>query len=160
MHPLQILAAMTNQIRKLLMAKDFVESPHGSQWQTGARYDFFKSRISPAIQNYDRTLLEHLEGWEGLLAVASDDMTERAKKKSSKIRTDLMILKNPQNPYPVYQLLLKSDRFAKSELLSAVEHLHQADLKLKRSGQRPQLILEEFILKLCGSGQKTEAAAS
>jgi DNA polymerase-3 subunit delta len=149
-HPLQILAAITNQVRKLLLAKDFVASSHGSSWRTGIKFEEFKRRTVPAIQKYDRELLDPQEAWDGMmLKTAGGDNQNGDAKKKRKPATDLVIVKSPKNPYPVYQMLLKSEGFTADELVAALECLSQADLRLKSTGQRPKLILEATILRIC-----------
>jgi len=154
MHPLQILAALTNQIRRLLLVKGFVESVHGRKWHAAVRYDYFKSNIMPALQDYDRDLLNQLEKWNGaLLNDANQDGQKQKKKgtkKSSLAAADLIVVKNPNNPYPVYQMLLKSEMFTTDELISAMEFLSKTDLKLKSTGQNPKFLLEEAIFFICG----------
>jgi DNA polymerase-3 subunit delta len=156
-HPLQLLAAILNQIRKLLVVKDFVESPHGGDWHGGASFGDFKHRIMPAIQAFDGAFLKQLEEWEKILS-GNDAANskkgegrgpERKKKKREKSASDLVIAKNPNNPYPVYQMLIKSDRFTKQELLNALECLNAADVRFKTGGQHPKLILEEAIFRIC-----------
>ncbi|MBL7178735.1 MAG: DNA polymerase III subunit delta [Pseudomonadota bacterium] len=155
LHPLQLLAAITNQIRKLLLVKGFVESSHDSNWHAGAGYDYFKSHVMPAIQVYDRALLNQIEAWESMVAndAGADDRNrgKRETKKKDKLTTDLLIAKNPNNPYPVYLLFQKSERFTTDELMAALECLSRADMRMKSTGQRPKLILEEAILKICRS---------
>ncbi len=153
LHPLQILAAVSNQIRKLLLVRGFVESSHGSSWHADIKFEEFKRRIMPAIQAYDRELLNQLEAWDGVMLKSAGANDERipkgGPKKKRKPVTDLEIVKNPKNPYPVYQMLLKSERFTTGDLVAAFECLSQADLRLKSTGQRPKLILEEAILRIC-----------
>jgi DNA polymerase-3 subunit delta len=149
-HPLQILSALTNQIRKLLMVKDFVESPHGSGWQAGCSYHQFKNRIMPEIIAYDRELLDQIGQWEDM--ISGDGTSEEpkpAKKSKKKVTTDLSLARNPKNPYPVYQLLLKSERFSSADLEVALEMLSEADFQLKSGGQSPKLIVENAIFHIC-----------
>ena len=106
----------------------------------------------PSILEYDKVLLQTLEKWEQseLSSEDVDPVSVRSKaKKKRKIQTDLMLARNPKNAYPVYQLLKKSDRFSKSELMAAVEHLNETDIQLKTSSQDPRLILERLVLKIC-----------
>ncbi|MBW2598107.1 MAG: hypothetical protein JRC55_05680, partial [Deltaproteobacteria bacterium] len=153
LHPLQVLAAITNQIRRLLLVKDFVKSPHGREWHGGVPFHEFKSRIMPAIQAYDADLQGQLETWDRmLLKQAGKDnqpLKPKGKKKKSRPGTDLVIAKNPKNPYPVYQMLLKSERFAMDELIAVLELLSQTDLSLKSTRQNPRLLLERLILFIC-----------
>jgi DNA polymerase-3 subunit delta len=153
LHPLQVLAAITNQIRRLLLVKDFVKSSHGREWYGGIPFHEFKSRIMPAIQAYDGDLLGQLETWDRMLSKHTGEDNQPSKNKDKKKKTgpdtDLVIAKNPKNPYPVYQMLLKSERFTTDELIAILESLGQTDLRLKSTGQKPRLILEKLILFIC-----------
>ena len=153
LHPLQVLAAITNQIRRLLLVKDFVESPHGQEWHKGILFHDFKSRIMPAIQAYDDDLQGQLETWDRMLSkhTGKDNQPSKtkSKKKTPRPLTDLVIAKNPKNPYPVYQMLLKSERFRTDELIAILELLSQTDLNLKSTGKNPRLLLEKLILFIC-----------
>ncbi|UCF93965.1 MAG: hypothetical protein JSW39_07330 [Desulfobacterales bacterium] len=154
-HPLQILTAVANQIRKLLLVKDFVESSYGTGWQAACPYRHFENNIMPAIAAYDQDLLHHIESWEDLpTADGTEAPAARAFRKRRKARTDLLIAKSPKNTYPVYQLLKKSENFAKQDLMEAVATLTEADLMLKSSGQPPKLILEDAILRICRSAPR------
>ena len=53
-HPLQILSALANQVRKLLVAKDFVHSQWGQPWTSGVSYPLFQKRVMPGIQAFDQ----------------------------------------------------------------------------------------------------------
>jgi len=94
-----------------------------------------------------------LETWDRMLSkhTGKDDQASKTKGKKKKPRTatDLVIAKNPKNPYPVYQMLLKSERFAMDELIAVLELLSQTDLSLKSTGQNPRLLLERLILFIC-----------
>jgi DNA polymerase-3 subunit delta len=152
-HPLQVFTALINQVRKLLLAKDFVASPFGGDWQAACPYDYFQKRVIPRIVEYDRNLLDHLSHWQTML----NDGTEtrktgsrvKSKKKKSKLTTDLVVAQNPKNAYPIYQLLKKSERFSKEELINAFETLNAADQKLKTGGPAARLVLEKAILGIC-----------
>jgi len=153
LHPLQVLAAITNQMRRLLLVKGFVESPHGREWHGGIQFHQFKSRIMSAIQAYDADLLGQFETWDQMLSKQTGKDNQRSKNKNTKKKsrpiTDLVIAKNPKNPYPVYQMLLKSEMFTTDELITVLESLGQTDLRLKSTGQKPRLILEKLIFFIC-----------
>ena len=51
----------------------------------------------------------------------------KPKGKKKKPVSDLPIAKDPKNAYPIYLLLKKSERFSKSELITAFEMLNSAD---------------------------------
>ncbi|MGD8892462.1 MAG: hypothetical protein PVF94_05485, partial [Desulfobacterales bacterium] len=113
----------------------------------------FKSRIMPAIQAYDSDLLGQFETWDQLLSKQTGKDNQPSKNKNAKKKgrpiTDLVIAKSAKNPYPVYQMLLKSEMFTTDELIAVLESLGQADLRLKSTGQKPRLILEKLILFIC-----------
>ena len=152
-HPLQILAALTNQVRRLLLAKDFSESTHGRIWSDSCTYNQFQSQVVPAMVAYDQQLLEELDGWRQKLdsgATPVEGKTSRARKGASKKTVDLLVANNPKNAYPLYLMLQKSGRFSKSELLRATQALLDTDRHLKSSAQDPKLVLEWLIMHLCG----------
>jgi DNA polymerase-3 subunit delta len=147
-HPLQIFAAIVNQTRRLILAKDFTNSPQAKGWHAGVTFTLFQQNIMPSIVVYDRTMLETLEDWEnsGSQTMAAD---QDKPEKKIKIKTDLLLARNPKNAYPVYQLLKKSERYSKSELIAAFNHLNEADRQLKISAQNPKFILERLIFRIC-----------
>jgi len=152
-HPLQVFTALINQVRKLLLVKDFVASPFGSAWQAACPYDYFQKRVIPSIVEYDRSLLDHLGAWQTMLDDDSHPQKSatraKSKKKKNKLTTDLLIAKNPKNAYPIYQLLKKSERFSKQELIQAFETLNAADKALKTGGAGARLVIEKVILEIC-----------
>jgi DNA polymerase-3 subunit delta len=147
-HPLQVLTAIVNQIRKLILAKDFAQSSHAKGWHADISYTHFQQSIMASVVAYDQSLLEILQNWEDSRSHAEDVDQGKARKKR-KIQTDLRLASNPKNAYPVYQLLKKSERFSKAELMAAVGNLHETDAQLKISAQNPKLILERLIFRIC-----------
>jgi DNA polymerase-3 subunit delta len=151
-HPLQIFAAIINQIRRLLLAKDFVSSLQANRWHGGVSYNVFQQNIMPAVVNYDHLLLRILQDRENtkIDSEDSDQVPGQVKrKKKKKINTDLLLARNPKNAYPVYQLLKKSEHYSISELMEAVGYLNETDAQLKTGSQNPKLILERLIFKIC-----------
>lgn len=140
-YPLQVLGLLVNQIRRLLVAKDFVLSSAGRAWNRRMNFNQFKTQALPALQKYDGALLKHLERWAEILDSG---------KKKAKPSTDLLLAKTPKNPFPIYQTLLKSENFSFSELTDALEALNRADLQLKTTGRDPRQVLEEAIIGICG----------
>jgi DNA polymerase-3 subunit delta len=160
-HPLQILAAVTNQIRRLTLAKDFAESKQSAGWHAGLSFNAFQQSVMPDIVAYDQKLIKILEGWDKPAPSAGDMDKAPARdkgKKKRKIQTDLLLVRNSKNAYPVYQLMKKSERYSKAELLAAVGLLNETDAQLKLSGQDPKLILERLVFKLCHRQMKSAAS--
>ncbi len=151
--PLQILGAVTNQIRKVLLIKGFTESPPGKAWHPKMQYSQFQAHVLPALEAYDAQLLTCLEAWENLLSEDetgdADQDKKKGKKKKSKAATDLLTAAG--NPYPLFLLLQKSEKFSKNDLLDAIRLLSEADVQLKTSGRNPRLVLEKVILHICRS---------
>jgi DNA polymerase-3 subunit delta len=132
-HPIQIIGVMANQIRKLLVVKDFIESEDGKSWSPGCNFIKFREEVVPALERFDRKFVESVreEGFE-------------------KSAEGLKILKHPGNSYPIFMLMEASDRFGFKDLISALEKLRDADRLLKTTSRNPRFILERVILGICG----------
>jgi DNA polymerase III subunit delta len=166
--PLQIIAAIINQMRRVLIVKDFLESPSGKFWRSGFTFDHFKKQFSrtilPALQAHDAILIARLGEWETRLHSTSESDTPPpgkkkkksapAEKKSAQPASDLLLAKLPASPYPLFLLMQKTDRFSRMEVIQAIIGLDEANLSLKSSGLNPELILEKMILDICGLPQK------
>lgn len=154
MHPLQLLAAISNQIRRLVYAKGFVKSPAGAVWHKGASYNYFQKKVMPALIDYDRSLSQTLEAWEERLGARESEEKKGSGKKTPKKKTapksDLFIVKNPKSPFPVYQTLKKTDHFTSGKLKESVSALTRADMLMKSTAQNPKRILEDVLFKICG----------
>ncbi len=55
--PLQVLAAATNQIRKLILAKDVIHGRHGSGWRQDISYAAFQKMILPELEKREPDFL-------------------------------------------------------------------------------------------------------
>ncbi len=156
-HPLQVLTAMINQFRKLILAKDFVMGPQGRGWRKGCPYNHFTSAVLPEIQAYDKNLEALMTAWDSELNSSKADEKDASKKKKKRATrsssSDLRIAKNPNSPYPVYQLMLRTDLFSHEKILASLEKISQADDLLKSSARSPRLVLEEVILFICNSSE-------
>ena len=151
-HPLQILASMTNQLRKLMIIRDFMESPHGSSWYPEMQFAQFKNNVMGSILSYNKKLLDQIQDWNDMLSGDMEGDNQRKKKKrETKKHKPVTDLEIPDNPYPVYKMLINSDKFTKNELIDDIEYLSQADFCLKYTKQRPKIILEEAILRICNT---------
>jgi DNA polymerase-3 subunit delta len=151
-HPLQILAAVANQVRRLILAKGFTKDKQAAGWHADLSFSAFQQSVMPAVTAYDHSLLKLLEDWKNPESSPGDvDKTQaRSKgKKKAKVQTDLLLVRNPKSAYPVYQLLKKSEHYSESELLAVVSLLNETDIQLKTSNQEPKLILERLVFKLC-----------
>jgi DNA polymerase-3 subunit delta len=150
--PEQIVVAMANQIRKLIVIKSFVASSEGESWYAGCSFGDFKKQVLPAVKKYDKNILNRVAAWQDILSMDSgkeEALTKKASQKKQPVATEVLIAKNPQNPYPVYLMFKKSEKFTREQLFQAMEALNQADLRIKTSAQNKKLILEEAIIKIC-----------
>jgi DNA polymerase-3 subunit delta len=153
-HPLQLLAAVVNQIRRLILIKDFCAGPLGDGWHASCDYQFFKERVLPAVVAYDDRLREKAAQWKTALSSRPEGGGQTSKKKKGKKKsrsTDLIIAKNPGNPFPVYKMMQKSSNFSMRELIDIHAVLVEADARLKSTGSDPKIILENMILSICRS---------
>lgn len=154
-HPLQILTAVTNLVRRLLVIRDFMESPYGEVFQgQPVNYNRFKERVIPAIQAYDSDVLNLLENWDKIIHINKDAENTKPSKKKSRKQTDLVIVKNPHNPYPVFQMYQKASAFSKRSLIEAFETLSDADIQMKSTPRNPQIILERVMFAICQQDEK------
>lgn len=145
-YPLQILAALVNQMRRLILARAFTQSPAAGGWNANMPYNAFCSSVMPAVCEFDKITAARSEPWQGAEA---EDTGGKKKKRTKKVTTDLVLAKNPKSPYPVYLLLKNSASYAMDDLLKAFKILGDADYQLKSSGGNPKLILEHAIIKIC-----------
>ena len=151
-HYLQVLTAITNQIRKLMITRGFLESSSGSVWQPGLGFDRFKNQVMPLVVKHDEATIRQVQDYQMAFKGNVIGGKQQETKTSPKIATELVIAKNPNNPYPVYQQFLRSENFTTDELCRAFDRLHQADVRLKTTGQSPARVLEELVLKICEKG--------
>lgn len=146
MHPLQLLAAAVNQIRRLLAARAFIDRDQGRTWDPRMNFDRFRGAPFKAIQADDAACTALVEEWD---AIRTPPDTSK-KKKQQAGTTDLMLVKNPNSPFPVFQLLSRASRFSFSELSEAVIALSQTDRAMKSTGQDPVSLMEAFLIRFCG----------
>ncbi len=149
LHPLQILTAMTNQIRKLMVSKNFVDKSRETGkffWHEKQNYNQFRQITMPEVIKWDTALLEKIEKLNDKSKKTSTRISKRISKNISK---DLFIAVNPKNTYPVYQTFLKSDNFSMDELAQILMDLSELDFRLKSSAGSWDVLLENLIMKIC-----------
>lgn len=145
-HELQLLTAAVNQIRRLIVIRQFAATSANGVWQTHMSYNSFRDQVMPLIQVHDAALKEKLLDWERSI---SKNQAATGETKKQLAGTDLLIAPNPNNAYPVYKQMQKADAFHAAELLDALNVLGRADGHLKSSGQAPRSILADSILNIC-----------
>jgi DNA polymerase-3 subunit delta len=151
LQPLQILGAVGNQVRKLLLAKAFTATGGKGLWVPGMPFARFKTEVMPALMANDQAMATVLEEWSDALHgdVPAAKGRGKAKAKNKALSTDLLLAKSPQSAYPVYQLLLKADKFSQNELVTSLAKVQKADRRLKGGRLDPGLVLEELVLSIC-----------
>ncbi|WP_372681545.1 DNA polymerase III subunit delta [Desulfosarcina sp.] len=143
-HPLQLLAAVANQLRRLLLAKDFIVRDRGRSWNARMTFPQFKTGPFKAVQADDAASALRTEGWADLLNPLAE-----GKKRKKAVASDLVLAKNPKSPFPVFQTLKKAGNYSIAALTSAMVDLSQIDLRMKSTGQDPRVLLETFLIGLC-----------
>ena len=152
LHPLQLLAAVANQIRRLLLAKDFIVRDRGRSWSARLTFPQFKAGPFKAIQADDAASASRALAWDSVLNPSAE-----AKKQKKVASSDLVLAKNPKSPFPVFQTLKKADNFSIQALTSAMVDLSETDVRMKSTGQDPRMLLEAFLIGLCRrNGRSTE----
>ncbi len=151
-HPLQMLSALVNQMRKLLIAKSFTTGSYGKTWVRGMSYPQFQNTVMPAVIAHDKAARDQSEAWQQ--STGLDSSKKRGGKKGT---SHVVLAANPKSPYPVYQTLLKSEKFSLQELTDALFKLNRADLRLKSSGQDHTLVLKQLIMDICGTTSRTRS---
>lgn len=144
LHPLQLLAAVANQIRRLLLAKDFIVRDRGRSWSARMTFPQFKAGPFKAVQADDGTSATLTKAWDSILNPSAE-----GKKRKKPASSDLVLAKNPKSPFPVFQTLKKADNFSLEALKWAIINLSETDLRMKSTGQDPRLLLEAFLIGLC-----------
>lgn len=147
-HPLQLHMAMVNQIRKLLVAGDFVQSPDGAAWQSSMNYTRFQTQVMPVLKNFDRQLEDLQHSWDQALAAREKPAEKKKSKRRSGTVSSLSI--SGAHAYAVFLLLQKCSQFKQHELIDVLMLLQRTDMRLKRSDGQPQRLLEAVLFKICG----------
>lgn len=146
MYPLQILAAIANQMRKIAAAQSFLNSEYGRGVNLGQTYQKFQHETMPLIKSYDAELQTVLNGWADALTPAGDAKGKKARK--TDINQDFLLAKDGKSVYPVYLLLQNAARFPLSQLPTVFKLLLEAESGLKLSASNPKLLLEKLALDL------------
>lgn len=146
-HPLQILKSFENQVRKLLVVKTFTvplrkSMPNGL---AGMNFNQFKQLVLPKAVQEDLKTTALIDEQEKVFS------KDAAKKKKPNFN-DLLLAPNPKNPYPVYQIFQKSEKFSLKELQDMIAFLSDLDLRLKSSSFEVNVVIEHFIINVCSQG--------
>jgi len=150
--PLQVMAAMINAARRMILALGFMTSPGGSVWKRGISYADFQRTVIPDVTAYDEALLTSLAEWDEIREIdagAEGGVSKKPRQGTAKPRTDLLMGPKGRSPYPVYLLLKNAERFTLAELIDILKDLQETDINLKTSGGFPRRLLESVIIRIC-----------
>jgi DNA polymerase-3 subunit delta len=119
--PLKVFSMIIREIRCLFWAKQLLSSGQLGSFSPGMDYGRFQKMVYPTF-----TKLSDDSGMEGIALI-------------------------PKSPFPAYQVFTNAGRFSHAELTGYLELLVQTDLALKTTGQDERLLLERFLIAVCGS---------
>lgn len=154
MFPLQVLAAIANQIRKLAVARGFLTSPYGRSFNASMTYQSFQRETLSQITRYDEELKAALGTWENQLLPPENnaDVTGKLKSKKAKkavsINDDFLVAKDGKSTYPVYLLLQNAGRYPTDKWPVIFKLLLDTESALKLSPANPRLLLEKMLLDI------------
>jgi len=138
-HPLQILAALANHLRKLLVIRDFLDNAAGVSYDAAMPFNFFRSNVMPRVEQHDQMLKTRLESWR-------EQLSPGGRKK--KMSTDLLIAPNPRNAFPVYKLFQKAHGITLEGIVRSLAYVREADGMLKSSRQSAEAILDWAVVRI------------
>lgn len=121
-HPLQTLAAIANEFRRLMVARELLFTLFRSSWRPGMTYKEFTPMVKQVREEHP----------------------EMAKQGKFKLLS--------MNDYVLYLLLRDAQRFSMDRLIRIMERIHEVDVMFKstRVGSRsPELIMEDLMLFIC-----------
>jgi len=124
-HPLQTLASIANEFRKLMVARELLFTVFRPSWKSGMTFKAFTPILRQIRE--DRPELTK-QGKFNLLAM---------------------------NDYVLYLMLGDAQRFPLERLIRIVERILEADVMMKstRVGSRsPEMIMEDLVLFICRPG--------
>ncbi len=142
-HILQLLKALENQIRKLILVKSCTGkiSHHTPVNIQRMNFNAFKLNTLPKIVEYDKVMKQTYQKSEKYFK------SQDTKKKSK--QNDLLLAPNPKNAYPVFIIFQKAGNFSQIELSQALIFLSDVDYKMKSSSFEAETALENFIINIC-----------
>ncbi|MFO7964488.1 MAG: hypothetical protein R6U50_11240 [Desulfobacterales bacterium] len=156
-HPLQVLGAMTNQVRKLVIGRAACNRLSPDVCRPNMTFNEFKSKTLPKMANLDEELETVLYQWDDMITSTPPDndkdkrKAKSAKKKKTIASSDVLLFKKPGNAFPIYQLVKHAQGFSQAHLRHAITSLYKADRLLKTTGMDPELILEKTIVDIIGT---------
>ncbi len=124
-HPLQTLAALASEFRKIIAARELLFTDFRSLWKPEINFDQFVSMVARF-------------------------RSESPPKKIQKGKFNLLT----QKDFPLFQLLKTAQNFSLQRLIHIMEAILDADIKIKSTklgSASPNIILENLVLEICDS---------
>jgi DNA polymerase-3 subunit delta len=124
-HPLQTLAVMASEFRKLIAARELLFTSFKSTWKSNLTYD-------------------------GFVSIVAKVRRETSSEKLNKGKFNLL----NQKDFPLFQLLKTAQAFPLDKLIRVMEMILDADMQIKSSklgSFAPEIILENLVLTICDS---------
>ncbi len=147
-HPMAILSALVNQVRRLMVAKAFMEEQARGMWPEGCDFKTFKARLLPRLKAFEKQMEESLPAWE--MPSARNTSRKAGKKRGGTgSSTDLTLTRGSASAYPAFKLLQAAERFQKGEITDALMVLCDTDRRLKTTPHSPRMLLERALVRLC-----------
>lgn len=132
-HPLQTLAVIAGDIRKLMAARELLFTIFRSSWRPGMSFESFKP----------------------LAARAREEYPELASKGKHKVLSF--------SDYPLYFALRDAQKFPMDKLVRIMESILEADIMMKSSrlgNQSPGSILENLVFTICSPVDRAPHAST
>jgi DNA polymerase III delta subunit len=121
-HPLQTLAAMATEFRRLMVARELLFTVFRSSWKRGMNYQSFLPVLKKAREE-------------------NPGLTQKGK-------LNLLTMKE----YPLYLYLRDAQKFPMEKLTRIMEAILEADVMMKSSrlgSQAPKAVLENLVMIIC-----------
>jgi DNA polymerase III subunit delta len=121
-HPLQTLAAMATEFRRLMVARELLFTVFRSSWKRGMTYQSFLPVLKKAREE-------------------NPGLTQKGK-------LNLLAMKE----YPLYLYLRDAQKFPMEKLTRIMEAILEADVMMKSSrlgSQAPKAVLENLVMIIC-----------
>lgn len=134
-HPLQVLAALVNQVRRLLLVRSFLESRSGRALAGIRDYRQFQASGASIVKAADEAMVRNMEAWQASLSLP-------------KKKTDLLLHRGGSD-YPLFLLLQNAGRFTLPDLTAIHSLLADCDRTMKSSPEDPTVLLDRVIVRIC-----------
>ena len=151
-HPMAILSALTHQVRRLIVAREFFEKELKEEWHRNYPFGRFREKVLPMLESHGKQIEAAISSWEKEAPEAAS-AGRRKKKKTDKTTSDLVITRGGSNAYPAFKLIEASERFREDELIGALMELCDTDRLLKSTPLSPRLLLEKVIFTICNPSE-------